>query len=302
MYYNALLYKEVSMYYNEITNNNIVYSIDMLRLKTYISYSLFSEIEFRFKTVWKNYIKKEYTTPSLQSFYYNYVVSIDEDNSFWFGFCHNTEMRSTNDKLLYNFTIEFNPNKIKDNKILMYLLNLSGEWYIKSYDLALDIKVSILDIIFDMSGKHSSMMLNNGFDDKTIYLGKGENRVKIYNKKRESNLNINGELTRIEISHKMDDFNISDTYKLKFDGKFPSLYLNKYLYSFDIYNDKTLLAILFAVQNNFPINDLSRAYKKKIKALLEGGYKICFNTNDATQALRKTIFSYFINNKKVKFK
>lgn len=98
----------------------------------------------------------------------------------------------------------------------MYLLSISGDWYIKSYDIAMDLKVSILDIIFDMSGKHSYKIDCRGYDDKTIYLGKGDNRVKIYNKKKESNLNIDGEL--------------------------------------------------------------SRAYKKKIKTLLEGGFKICFST------------------------
>ena len=164
------------------------------------------------------------------------------------------------------------------------------------------LKVSILDIVFDMSGKHSSLMINNGFDDKTIYLGKGDNRVKIYNKKKESNLNIQGELTRVEISNKLDDFDISDIYKLKYDGNFPNIYLNKYLYSFDDYKDRTLLAILYAVQNNYPVNDLSRVYKNKIKRLLQGGYKICFSKESVTQVLRKTIFSYFISNTKVKFK
>ncbi len=41
-----------------------------------------------------------------------------------------------------------------------------------------------------------------GFDNKTIYIGKTDNRIKIYNKKIESNLDIKGELTRIEISKK----------------------------------------------------------------------------------------------------
>ena len=51
------------------------------------------------------------------------------------------------------FTIEFNPNKFKDDKLLMYILNLSGKWYILKYDLAIDLHVNILDIIFDKSRK-----------------------------------------------------------------------------------------------------------------------------------------------------
>ena len=43
------------------------------------------------------------------------------------------------------------------------------------------------------------------------------------------------------------------------------------------YKDKTLLAVLYAVQNDFPIKELSRVYRNKIQNLLEGGYKIQFN-------------------------
>ena len=51
---------------------------------------------------------------------------------------------------------------------------------------------------------------------------------------------------------------------------FPSIYLNNYLYSFSDYEDKTLLAILYSVQNGFPIKYLTKTYKKKIKDLLQG--------------------------------
>lgn len=289
------------MYINEFECNNITYSVDMIRLKTYITYATFTEIEFRFKTVWKDFLKKTYNTPKLQQFFYNYVVEDSEGVSFWFGFCHNSEKRSFNELSEYNFTIEFNPNKVKDNPILLYLLGLSGNWYIKSFDLAMDIKINILDIITDIGAKRSSKIINNGFDDKTIYLGKGNNRVKIYNKKRESNLNISYELTRIEISRELDDFNISDIKTFNFGDTFPSLYLNKYLYSFSDYEDKTLFAVLYAVQNNFPIQDLTRRYKTKVRNLLGGGYKILFSKETATSVVRKTIFHYFMKNMKVKW-
>lgn len=289
------------MYINEIECNNMIYSIDMIRLKTYLSYSIFTEIEFRFKTIWKDYIKKNYTTPKIQQFFYNYIIDIGNNNSFWFGFCHNNERRSFSEETKYNFTIEFNPNKVKDNKILFYLLSLSGEWFIKSFDLAIDLKINILDIIVDLGLKRSSKIFNNGYDDKTIYLGKGDRRVKIYNKKIESNLDIVGDLTRVEISRIYDDFNISDIRKFDFENCFPNLFLNKYLYSFKDYEDKTLLAVLYAVQNNFPIKDLTRVYRKKIKNLLEGGYAINFSNTVATKVVIQTILYYFIKNIKVKW-
>ena len=103
------------MYINEYEKNNIIYSLDMIRLKTFLTYSVFTEIEFRFKTCWKDYVKKIWTTPQQKQFFYNYDIEVGEGNSFWFGFCHNTERRSFCENAEYNFTIEFNPNKIKDN-------------------------------------------------------------------------------------------------------------------------------------------------------------------------------------------
>lgn len=289
------------MYFNSVDDNNITYSIDMIRLKTYISYSVFSEIEFRFKTCWKDYIKRYYTTPQQKQFFYNYVIEVG-DNSFWFGFCHNTERRSFFEESEYNFTIEFNPNKLKDNKIIEYLLNLSGKWFIKSFDLAMDLKINILNIITDTSGRKRDLITSYGFDDKTIVSGKGDGRVKIYNKKKESNLKIVHDLTRIEVSREIDDFPVGDIKNFNYGDIFPNLYINNYIYTFEDYKDKTLLAILYAVQSGFPMKDLTRVYKNKIKKLLEGGYKIRFSNTIATLVLTKTIFHYFINNSKVRWK
>ena len=35
----------------------------------------------------------------------------------------------------------------KKNEIIFYILSLGEEWYIKSFDLAIDVKISILDLI-----------------------------------------------------------------------------------------------------------------------------------------------------------
>lgn len=282
------------MYYGSVQDNNIIYSVDMIRLKTYISYSLFSEVEFRFNTCWEDYVEKKWTSGRAFSFFYNYNIKIEDGISFYFGFLHNSEKRSDSDSLKYNFTIEFNPNKVQDNKILLYLLDLSGEWYIKSLDMACDLKINILDIIYDKGLKRSVMTISNGFDDKTYRIGKGNGHVKIYNKKRESNLDIDYDLTRVEISMEYDDFDVKNMILYKFDKKvFPELYLQKYCYSFSEYKDKTMLAIMYAVQNGFPINELSRAYKTKLKNMLECGHKIKFNHIAATQAVTRIVFGYF---------
>lgn len=291
------------MYNNEFVCNNITYSVDMIRLKTFLSYSVFSEIEFRFETVWNGYIKKKYSTPKMSEFFYNYNIEIEEGVGFWFGYLHNTEKRHDNERINYNFTIEFNPNKLKDNKIIMYLLGLSGEWYIRRLDIAADLKINILDLITDISGRQEIKTISRGYDNKTIYLGKNDGRVKIYNKKKESNLNILGDLTRVEVTKEFEDYDIRKIKFFNFDRIFPNIYLNQYVYSFSDYENKnkTLLAILYAVQNGFPLKDLTRDYRKKVKELLEGGYRIIFDEKTATDCVRKTIYYYFINNLKVRF-
>ncbi len=289
------------MYNKKIEHNNIFYSVDMLRLKTYMSFSTFSELEFRLKLVWKDYIKQEYTSPKINNFFYNYVIEIEEGQSFWFGFLHNTEKRDEKNEF-YNFTIEFNPNKLKDNNILLYILGLSGKWFLKSLDLAMDLKVNILDLNVDFSGRKQMKIFSKGYDDKTIYIGKDDSRIKIYNKKIESKLNILGDLTRVEVSRSFDDFPITDIKFFKFGDKFPNIYLNEYVYSLSDYDDKTLFAILYAVQNGFPLKDLTKTYKRKIKNLLQGGYKILFDEKSATQVINQTIFYYFIKNNKVVFR
>ena len=90
------------MYINELEQNNIIYSVDKIRLKTFLTYSVFTEIEFRFKTCWSKYVKKYWTTPQLKQFFYNYDIEIEEGKSFWFGFSHNTERRSFYENAEYN--------------------------------------------------------------------------------------------------------------------------------------------------------------------------------------------------------
>ena len=297
------------LYCYSLTKENITYSIDMLRLKTYISFEEYSKIEFFIEAYFKDKIKKFWISDKPMCFHYNYNIEIEEGKSFYFGFHHNSEKLNNSDKKnfknddLYNFTIEFNPNKLKKDRLLLYLLGISGEWYIKSYDLAIDLHINILDLIWDISGKAHEKIFNNGYDDRTVYIGSCANRVKIYNKKKESNLSMLGDLTRIEISKVLEDYDIRRLSVLYYDGFFPSIYLNQYIYSLGDYEGKnrTLLAILFAVQNGFPLRDLSRDYRNKIKHLLEGGYKINFDKNIVTQVLRKIILYYFLDNDKVHF-
>lgn len=286
------------MYFEKMTKDNVTYSIDMLRLTTRCTYSFFTELEFRFDSVWQKYVKLKYNSTRITDFSINYNIEVEE-GSFWFGFLHNSEKRSQNDFSEYNFTIEFNPNKLQFNKILLYILYNFKEWFIKSYDLAMDLPVNIVNVVGYEKGKCKDIrVISSGFDNKTIYIGKGNNRVKIYNKKLESNLDINGDLTRIEISKQLEDLSVKNVYRYEYDKIFPDLYLNEYLYSFKDYEDKTLFAVLYAVQNGFPLSDLSRTYKKKIKDLYNTqGLKIKFDNKIVGNLLRKVMYHYFVQPK-----
>lgn len=282
------------MYFESREMFNVTYSIDMLRLKTYISFQDFSEIQFRFDTCWEPFVKAKYTSARCESFFYNYNIEIEEGQSFWFGFMHNTEKRAEN-ITEYNLTIEFNPNKLKDSKILMYFFKFGKEWFIKRCDVACDVPISILDVVYNKGRKRKISVFSEGYDNKTIYMGVGDKHVKIYNKKIESHLDISGDLTRIEITKEFDDFPVSKIKLFKIDNDiFPELYINKYIYSLSDYEDKTLLAVIYALESGFDFNMLTRRYKEKISKLYEGGQKINLRGNPATDVFRQIIFHYFI--------
>lgn len=285
--------KDIREMYNiNYVKDNIIYSLDMFRVKTYIDYDKYSNLDFYLRTYFKDNIKKFWITDKIMQFKYNWVIEIEEGKSFYFGFHHNNEKKDMHEGK-YNLTIEFNPNKLKDNKLILKILELSDNWYIKSFDIAFDLRININDIIYDMSGRNIEKIENRGFDNKTISVGKNDGRFKIYNKKKESDLDILGDLTRVEISREMEDFPIKNTKILEYDNIFPSIYLNNYIVSFSNYEDKTLLGLLYAVQNGFPLKNLTKTYRKKIKDLLEGGNKIKFSNKLCTDLLRQTIFYYF---------
>lgn len=284
------------MYLKKEENGNMIYSIDMLRLKTYITYSAFTELEFRLKTIWQENVKRYYTTGKMCEFFYNYVIQDEDGKSFWFGFLHNTEKRTQSDLSKYNLTIEFNPNKLKDNEIVRYILNLSGEWFIKSYDLAVDVKVNIRDLIVNKGNKRKMYIQSYGNDNITYRVGTGDMETKVYNKKRESNLDIFGDLTRIEISRTCEDYPISEIARYQFGNNFPEIYLNQYVMSLSQYQDKTLSVHLFALQQGYPLNDMTRTYKNKLKDMFEGGYKINFYQKYANSVLQQVIYHYFVPN------
>lgn len=285
--------------FNHCSLDNITYTVDMIRLRCDIDFFTFSKLETRIKTIYSDLVKTNYLSLGISDFKYNYNIEIEEGKSFWFGFMHNSELVNKqgslqNENTRYNFTVEFNPNKLKINGLLLYIIRMVRSYgaMIKSVDMAMDIPFNILDIGgFDKGRKKDFRMFSEGGENRTYYIGRTNNRIKIYNKKIESNLE--KELTRIEITSKLD-LNLKNYEMYNYNVDLPKLYLNNYLLTFDDMEDKTLLAIIYAVQNGFPLNDLSRRYKDRVQnKLMQGGQLIPLSNNMCTQAIRNCIKGVF---------
>lgn len=282
--------------FNVVTKDNINYTVDMIRIKTEIEYSKFSYIEFVLKSCYSSIIKKYYNSFSITDFKYNYNLEVCEGSSYWFGYMHNSQQAKmgsvSNPNTKFNLTVEFNPNKVKIDGFLKFLISFVGlNWTIKSFDMAMDLKLNILDLCgFDKKRYKDIRIFNSGYDNMTIYIGRSQNHIKIYNKKIESNLDY--ELTRVEVSSKCDvDLSKFDMYK--YNINLPEIYTNDYMFSFSDYKDKTTLAVLFAVHSGYPISNLSRDYKEKIKKMLSGGYKVNLDISMCNFVLHKCVFNIF---------
>lgn len=265
--------------FNELDSKNNSYCIDKLRLNCKITNEFFlNRIENHISVLGSN-VSSWFST-KVDGFKNNYTISDASGNSFWMGFISVAEtLRAEegslhNPKRRFNLCVDFNPNKVGHIKFLKYLLSLRVdnyskkpiEWELRICDLAFDIKTNILNIGgINKYNKRELKTFDKGGDNKTYYIGSEKNRVKIYNKTIESELD--EDLTRIEMTVYFKNTSCNEIFKLRtLDIKaFPKLYLKTYqLNTDDMEIDSTLNAILYAVNHGFPIHDLSRRYKDKV--------------------------------------
>lgn len=284
-----------TLYFNglNVFSNNLSYCVDMLRVSTQISYELFQRKIVSRETILKDKLTV-WNSSKICDFHFNYNYH-DDDCSFWFGFMSNKEKldKKNNSRFCtFNFTVEFNPNKVKNCSLLLCILKMSTEWVVKQVDFAVDIPVNIRNLCgFDKGRKECLMTYDCGGDNKTYYIGKKNNRVKIYNKTLESGLNC--DLTRVEITKYLDNLKISDIASYRYDGYFPELFMSDYQLAIDDLKDKTLSALVFAVNSGFPLHDLSRKYKEKVKNFLQKKKPIDIDFKCFNKCFLNYIFYYF---------
>lgn len=264
-----------------IKDNGLFYSIDMVRLSTKISLFEWSRLEALLDIVKGS---KKYSQRKVGTYLYNYILSDFFDNTYWIGYYPFTpkECDPNSKKTL---TIEFNPNKVAYdsifNNILFGLLQRYDFKLIK-FDLAIDIPRNILDFgLLYKNRKRIFKCFSNGGDDLTYYLGKGKNAIKIYNKKRESNLDY--DLTRYEITGKTD-FSISSNLNFEYDFCFVDLECGAY--QLGLMEDKTLLGLAFAVNCGYDKKNLTRTYKNKLEKLARSSTSYHFSNEIACKVVQ----------------
>ena len=244
---------------------DLKYSIDMVTLDCRIDKQLLKFIEHKYLQFSPGV--DYWIGSSFKGFRHNWRVTEmgkgfpANSYSYYLGAELNSEIKTT--KL--RFRLEFNPNKCDLSGllgILLFTYFLHKDTILKYVDVAVDIPVNILSIYYDSSSKKVEKIFNYGGDDKTIYLGSGNNRIKIYNKAKE--LNLNGvDLTRYEISLKVNQsLSVLDPGILSYNLVD--------LFIIDNYptGDLTLDALIYAVIKGYPIKKLSRRYKELISNTL----------------------------------
>jgi hypothetical protein len=255
----------------------------MIRIKNRVKVEDFGIFLERIKN---NSYCEQYMQFGFKQYRYNiHVKSWDKQEkeySFWIGYQQNMEKPCNK----YNFIIEYNPNKIPVydavfRYVICNIVNKDSE--VVSCDIAMDLmNINIQNIVYEKGLKRKVMTFDMGEDDKTIYIGQGNGRVKIYNKAKEQKI-LDRNWTRYEVSLDIDiPIKYIEQYKLGME--LPKVYCME---SGQLNDDKTMTAIIYAVLNGYPVSDLSRAYRNKIKNLYSNN-EVSINNN----IIEKTLAQY----------
>jgi hypothetical protein len=215
--------------------------------------------------------------------------------SYYVGYQHNTEKKAQQ----YALVIEYNPNKCYPVDTFQKILKtfFMGNFEVKSCDIALDMDINIQDLIIDKGQKATWSEFGKGnADNRTKYYGQGSGRVKIYNKAIEQGIK-GRDWTRYEVTYKVklkrSEINYNSMIEVM-NEQIPTIYTiqNKFII------DPTLRAVHFAVMNGYNVNELSRAYKDKIKNEIQQE-RIQIDNKKIKECLREYILLYedWVDNK-----
>lgn len=222
-------------YYYPISENDLTYSLDMLRFKfKIVQDSCFSII---------NYLESFSHKHTFSSKPFNYrelfTIYINNDASFSVGLCFN----GLSKKDFFNCFIQFNPNKTgysrELSKVLLYLRSCWTDCELVNYDIAIDIPCKRSEVFLQKDRRvHKKFSYDATGENVTEYLGvdSGFGRCKLYNKTIESKLDYT--LTRLEVTSDKIDYEL-------FMSQFPDVSFFRDLDIFDYVKlSKTDLVLL----------------------------------------------------------
>lgn len=272
-----------------------VYSVDMVRLRIRVRSDYIKDFFDRFS---RNSDVDYWETTRFTQYRHNWTFKtiepvFNKEVSFWVGYQFNAEQKS----LKHWLVIEYNPNKNDItggylNTILQYFFN-PVETEIVSVDIACDMPVNIKSIYCDKGGKQIKKVFDYGGDNKTVYLGQGNGRIKIYNKAREMGLK-GVELTRYEISLNLNNMPLKH-YEADITpciDLVPIYCLDSY--QFDMSLNGTDKALVYAILNGYPIEELTRDKRVKIKEILSNSAGNTLKSSGFADAFRK-YFEYHMS-------
>lgn len=268
----------------------MIYSIDKVRLRFDLYLEEFKGIFKRFEFE-SNVLYRE--KMSLLSYRHNFYFTgcnvFGEKCSYWVGAGHNSKNRGK----VIDVVLEYNPNKCNGEKNLEYLksklIDNGKLCVVKSFDLAIDIYKNICDIIPNPVGRMNKRVIDNGGDNKTYYFKERNSNgaIKIYNKKRESNLKY--DLTRYEITLKPNIYlHRMNSYDIPVDLFIELFFIGGFQLDLDINGtDKVLL--LACLEHSEYLRELPRKKKKKIEQLLKSSCSVVFSFAE----IKRVVSSFF---------
>ena len=207
---------------------------------------------------------KYWESLKFNAYKYNWTIP-EGESTIYLGAIFNS-----GDKKIPKVVIEYNPNKIKITnpliKQLIYYGLINQTLNIKSFDLAVDYKIDIDNVYMRSTKKQESYIKSD--KGKTYYYGKSRYNgyTRVYDKGAE--LGIQEKITRYEVRYKVnrDIDDLQNMYKEMDTVKLIELY--KKNNGYENIKDDTLKALVYAVNNGYDINQLSRKYKTKVKVVL----------------------------------
>lgn len=274
-------------YYYKQQDKDIIYSIDMVRIKFELRDDCLSEINNYLENPIRTYI--ESFPRDIREFKFRYLYKINcNKTSIVLGLCFNGTKKEENKKGF----IEFNPNKCMPyaKHDIVFILSRVLEKEVQRYDIAIDIPKD-RDLVRIYKDKRKYELHSTSSLDRTEYLGirNKVGRVKLYNKQIESKLEY--PLTRLEMTVSDKIFELQDIFP-KVTIENPQ---NELKYYYDLSETQKVLIESIRETGNYDY------YLKKLDFRIRKKIEPYVNANEVRLKINKNLIIKIITELKKEF-